>query len=108
VVCSCSRRRWFSLQQRAQLADAAQPVEHVLVEERLLDVVVGAQPHRLDGVLDGRVGGHHQHLGVRPRRFAACSTCMPSAPGSRTSVMTTSKLVSGQLGDRQLAVGAGA
>ncbi len=41
--------------------------QHDFVEiERLVDVVVGPEPHRLDGVFDGREGGHHDDLRFRP------------------------------------------
>lgn len=41
--------------------------EELLLRERLLDVVEGAEPHRLDGALDGAVGRHHDDLGRHVR-----------------------------------------
>jgi hypothetical protein len=41
--------------------------EQLLLRERLLDVVEGAEPHGLDGALDRPVRGHHDDLGHRVR-----------------------------------------
>ena len=54
-------------EQRTHALDALQSLDDLVVEERLLDVVVRAVLHRLDRVIDRRVGRHHEHLGVRPR-----------------------------------------
>ena len=62
----------------------------LLEVERLLEVVERPELHRLDGALDGAVGGHDDHrdggveLADPPEQVDA------SMPGSRTSVKTTS------------------
>ena len=43
--------------------------EQLLLAERLLDVVEGADAHGLDRALDRAVGGHHDDLGHRLRLF---------------------------------------
>ncbi len=49
---------------------AAHHHEEFVDLERLLQIVEGAQLHRLDGAFDGGIGRHHQHqrpLGLRDR-----------------------------------------
>ena len=65
--------------------------EHFVEQDRLHQVIVGAALERLDGVLDGGVGGDEQH-----ERFRAdpvqplAAVCRPSMPGSCTSHRATS------------------
>ena len=58
--------------------------------ERLLDVVKGPMPHRLDGGSHGSVGRHHDDLASSPRSCKARMNSRPFIPGICRSVMMTS------------------
>ena len=72
------------------------PVDHheQLVDlERLLQVVEGAEPHRLDRALDGGVRGHDhdlRQLGGVARRASSRMTSRPLSSGMRLSTTRTS------------------
>ena len=90
---SSARRRiscFWRLQGELRL-DARQHHREV---ERLGDVVVGAEPQRLDDVLGRVAGGGHDDGQVRlgpALRAARSSTSMPESPGIMTSSSTRSK-----------------
>jgi hypothetical protein len=71
LVDRAAQRAIFGSQQ-TDVQRAIDGVLNLLERERLGDVVVGAGLHRLDGIFDGRVGGHQDHeaLGRAPLDFA--------------------------------------